>query len=189
MGLLNGTTAYLAGPVERDINCASWRNQITPKLKSLGVKIWDPLVKPKWLIDEIGDLTALDQMGDKETFNEWLFNPSCESRGESFIFHRNKFTRDACLRLVSACDFVICYVDGPTVGTFEELCVANQQNKPILFFYTDQKLDSCWRYVQFSGAEHLVGIDGVIKYLTQVDCGESVDRIKWIFLNGGWGEN
>lgn len=184
MSLLNGTRAYLAGPVERCIDSGMpWRQSITDRLIDLGVVVWDPLIKSNWHIDECrGELSAETQRSD--VIN--MLNGQLISKN-STPYYRNKLTREVCLRLVCAADFVICYVDGPTVGTFEELYLAKSQNKPILFILRDNQLDSCWRAAQFPDATYFRSTTSLIDYLKDISLGSAhVDKKQWIFLPGVW---
>ena len=197
MNKLKDTTCYLAGPVELVDDCVSWRNALTPLLKNLGVNVWDPLNKPEWFVDRVGNLTPQDQRNDKLLLNNIVsdqlldYQQIMEAKDAG---KRNDYVRKVCLRLVSACDFVICRVAGPTIGTFEEICIANQQNKPILFLSNNEDLDSCWRAAQFGNLgddPRLIWFksqDFLMDYLTNIDNGtELVNNLDWIFLKEtGW---
>ena len=198
MNKLQGVTAYLACPFEKDLDCAGWREEIKPELEKLGVIAWDPLPKPKWFVDRVGDITAELQREDKDIIQTWTSVGPSSYQSESGqkdreVIFRNEYMRNVCLRLASACDIIICYVDGPTVGTFEELCVANQQKKPILFFTNGKVLDSAWRAIQFNtitGNKFFSHMHDMLEYLDGVNDGtQSVNSIDWIFLEGMWNEN
>lgn len=186
--ILRGSRVYLAGPIEMSDgdSSSSWRCSLANELKSIGVISWDPLVKPKWFTDEVGQLSLEDQRNDLIKFDE--YNKSRKNSTDMiFAYERNMFIRSCCLRLTSSCDFVICLIDGPTIGTFEEINLANQQGKPIIFIHKNGKIDSCWRYVQFMNCIHCYSINEVIKYLKKIDNGEiEVDHKKWIFLPNMW---
>jgi nucleoside 2-deoxyribosyltransferase len=136
MNLLNGRTVYLAGPIESSDNPHSWRNELNLDLKQIsGLRVWDPLIKPKWCAPISGD----DQRHDLEKFRD---GPMVKFKKE---LDRNRDIREICLRLVSACDFIICMLGERTVGTFEELAHAAMMKKPVLFIGVP---DSCWRIAQ-----------------------------------------
>jgi nucleoside 2-deoxyribosyltransferase len=183
--LLNGSRCYLCGPIENHED--DWRVKITPKLQKLGIKIWNPLVKPNWMYN----VTGCDQKNDRNYINNNMNNLDKDKLHEIFI--KNNEIKNVCLRLVSACDFVICKVGGPTVGTFHELAKANDQNKPILFFTDNKdKIDSMWRLVQFSNEYEInntfFGLsDDLIEYLNKINNNTiTVDKLKWIFLSNNW---
>ena len=46
MGKLKGTRAYLCGAMSYDADAKMWRDIITPKLRALGVRVFDPCNKP-----------------------------------------------------------------------------------------------------------------------------------------------
>lgn len=191
MNRLKGTTVYLAGPVECAKDCTSWRTAISKKLKDIEIIPWDPLAKPKWFKHKLGDITVQDQIDDKFILNKFLNDDIMDSNTIKSI-NRNKNLREICLRLASACDFMICFVSGQTVGTFEEICIANQQKKPILFFTEDKPLDSCWRAAQFklSKNKFFTSMDHLLDYINDINYGHTeVNKIDWIFLDGMWNEN
>ncbi len=176
MGILFGTKAYLAGPIEQDNDPNSWRNSIKGKLNELGVTCWDPLDKPDW-IDR--GFTGVAQRADKFE----LIKSDCDHG----IIARNVEIRNVALRLASAADFVVCKIGGPTVGTFEELALAKTCLKPVLFF---GDIDSSWRCVQFMSqgytAFHLT-MGALLEYLDRVDkLTERVSPVDWIFLDDMW---
>ncbi len=185
MNLLNNTKAYLAGPIENYSD--DWRVKITPILKNLGIKVWDPLVKPSWMFNVTGD----DQKTDRNYINNNFNN--LDGTKMSHIFDRNNAIKNVCLRLVSACDFVICKISGPSVGTFHELAKANDQNKPVLFFTDNKdKIDSMWRLVQFGNQfeinETFFGpMNDLTEYLRKINSGMiEPNKLKWIFLPNNW---
>ena len=180
MGILTGTTVYLAGPVEQDDHAHSWRDSIKKPLNDLGINVWDPLCKPAW-VDK--SFTGKAQRNDKVE----LFNDRWEIDTKSKIFARNEEIRRVALRLASAADFIICKIGGPTVGTFEELALARLCLKPVLFFGT---MDSSWRFVQFYSdgyqAFH-IDQDSLLSYIGMVDNKSTeVSNVDWIFTNGCW---
>lgn len=183
--MLHGTRCYLAGPIENHND--NWRDRIAPQLTKFGIKIWDPLIKPSWMPNISGD----DQKQDRIYINNNINNLNIEKLSE--IYKNNNIIKESCLRLVSACDFVICKIGGPTVGTFHELAVANSQNKPILFFTDNEdRIDSMWRLSQFSNEYDISSVffgkvDDLLKYLRNINSGViSPDKLKWIFLPNNW---
>lgn len=188
MGLLNGTRVYLAGPIERASDNVSWRETIRPMLGDMGIVVWDPLIKPEWFIKKCKcELTAGEQQQDLKLFEKYSKSEKVNLMDVVSAHNRSTTVRATCLRLVSSCDFIICNIDGTTVGTFEEMSKANDQGKPIIFLHSNGKFDSCWRYVQFNNAIHKYSINEVIDYLNNINKGvEEVDNKQWIFLPGRW---
>lgn len=184
LNLLNNRTVYLAGPIEMNPDPGSWRNKITLELSKInGIRIWDPLVKPEWCVQITGD----DQRHDLEKFKDNNENGGIRSCTNFKELDRNYEIRDICLRLVSACDFIICMIGGRTVGTYEELAHAAIMKKPVLFIGPP---DSCWRVAQFQKNDDKIffdNIESVVWYLNNIDNGsQEVDSLSWIFLNNKW---
>lgn len=179
MGILAGTTVYLAGPVEQDNDPNSWRELIKIGLTNMNVRIWDPLDKPDW-IDR--SFTGKAQRNDKYTLESMRFLIHDDP-----IVLRNVQIRNVALRLASAADFIVCKIGGPTVGTFEELALAKQCLKPILFF---GDLDSSWRFAQFADPHYAAfhkNMDDLMTYLNKInDSKELVSEVSWIFTNNFW---
>lgn len=171
--LLNGRTVYLAGAVEVSDDPASWRDNLALQLSQInGLRIWDPLIKPEWCVQ----ITGADQRKDLVKFND----------GDLTGLSRNREIREVCLRLVSACDFIICMLGGRTVGTFEELAHAALMNKPVLFI---GNIDSCWRFAQFVKKDKIFfnNQNDLVQYLINIDSGsQKVDSLSWIFLPNNW---
>jgi len=181
MNRLKDCKVYLAGPVEADNNYMSWRNNISKSLYDMNLIVWNPTIHPSWIQYKI---TPEIQTQDKKVLNDLVF-------GESIRYDRlkaNDYIRKVCLRLVSACDFIICKIDKPTVGTYEELSLAKLQNKPILFL--SKNLDSCWRAAQFYDiASWFKNEKELLNHLKCIDNGDDVvDNLNWIFLKGIWNE-
>lgn len=185
MGLLEGTTAYLSGPIEAATDAVSWRDSIKADLRYLGIRAWDPLVKPDWMLDS----AQVDGPG-QATWKPKIVNDNTtdvnalEERGN--IFFGNRQIRQVGLRLAQAADFIICRMTGEfTAGTFEELALA--ANKPVLF-WCDQEIPSMWLFDQFADLNtwrdtFFTSWANLYDYLNMVDNKEvSIDPIKWIFL-------
>jgi hypothetical protein len=201
MGYLSGSTVYLIGSIENDNSYFDWRKKITELLKPLGIIVYNPLIKPKWFIDKYGDITAEQQNKDREELSQILDNFKeryTSSRYEKFedALNRNTILRKTCLKLVSMSDFIIyCITKSPTVGSHEEVNLANQQHKPILFFNLnfDDTIDSCWRICQFYKDYQFYyrNMISLIDFLKYIDSDPSkLDPIEWMFLKGrAWNES
>lgn len=180
MGKLHGTSVYLAGAVEMvgDENATTWRNEITPILTSMGIEVWDPMIKPQWF----PQITGAEQASMKYT----LISDS--EHEASKADHTNKLIRAACLSLAGQADFIICNMPRQfTAGTFEEIYLANQTGKPILFM-SDYPFASMWLHSAFTNNNDwrdvfFPGIHSLMNYISKVDNGTvEIDPIKWIFL-------
>jgi hypothetical protein len=185
MGLLEGTTAYLSGPIEAATDATSWRNSVKSDLRSLGIRPWDSLEKADWMLDY-----ALADGAQQATWKSKIINDAqedvsaLEERGN--IYFGNRQIRQVGLRLAQAADFIICRMTGEfTAGTFEELALA--AGKPVLF-WCDQKIPSMWLFDQFADLNKwrdtfFTSWADLYGYLGMVDNKEvSIDPLKWIFL-------
>lgn len=121
MHRLWGMRCYLGGPMDRAPDGGiTWRADITPFLKSLGVVVLDPCNKP---ID-IGS----------ESIENRQYRATLKEKGQ---FAQLSFEidpiRNVDLRMVDISDFLIINVDLDIYpcGTMEEMTVANLQQKPI----------------------------------------------------------
>lgn len=128
--MISGLRAYLAGPVENSDDAVSWRLDMSNFLRQLGVVVYDPLIKPDWFPENC----KIDPKAYKNVIN------SVEPSASAIIdtFEATSFLRKACLKMVSSCDFVICYMPKMfTAGTFEEIYLAGNLDKPVLFCMPD----------------------------------------------------
>ena len=130
--LLQGTRVYLAGVVEADpVGAVSWRQDITERLSKYDTQIYNPLVKPDWLPEY--------SRVDVQVYKDVLAGrqPKVEMDLPT-VFEANLAVRRICLRMVSSCDWIICHMPKTfTAGTFEELYLAAQLEKPVLFHLPD----------------------------------------------------
>lgn len=174
MGFLQGVSVYLSGPIEAASNPNSWRDQLTPKLESLGLVVWDPLVKPSWMVD-------VDGQGQRR-MKDVLRNGG----DSSSIERKNSEIRRVGRALAYACNIMIVGIRREfTVGTWEEVTIASQCGKPV-FFLADDPIPSMWLVDMFD-AYDLEGIffqsqDDLVKYLIGINNHNvHIDRVKWIF--------
>lgn len=183
MGFLNNTSCYLVGPIEFDskLGC-DWRNGITPRLKNMGVKIYNPLDRPNWL-KVISPYTppnahrheVLDMIENCSTRDEWMAPQT--------------LVRDTCLRYVSTCDFVICNLpETKTYGSIEEIVKANDMGKPIIAICRD-RMPSLWMLDVLKDQFVFDDFDDALKFLEGVDAGtEILNALRWIFIEDNYGD-
>lgn len=190
MNLLKDTTVYLAGPVEFDENHRSWRDEITEFLNKIGVKVYDPLVKPDCLYPPI---TQENPSGYLDNFRKWYNSDKPLELSNSLkIFNALKYVRKICLRLVRASDWTIFYLPKKfSVGTYEELTEAVRLDKPILVFCEDgQMYTSSWALSMIPndvGETHEIfneNIEDLKLSISSIDEGRTkIDPLKWIFIS------
>lgn len=118
---LCGMRVYLSGPIQFVTDHGTtWRESITPKLKTFGLDVIDPCNK-KDFTSEIGNF--------REQMRAWR-----ESGDFKQIQDNMKIIRRWDLRAVDYSNFIIVNVnkDIPTWGTVDECVVAERQKKPII---------------------------------------------------------
>tara|TARA_R100001244_G_scaffold25113_2_gene25484 strand:+ start:131707 stop:132333 length:627 start_codon:yes stop_codon:yes gene_type:complete len=180
---LRGTSAYLAGPVDHAENPNGWRSVITKDLLDpLGIKAYNPLVKPSWLSKraKLDPKIYMDDM--KALVTEGYLSHD--------VWNGMREIRDFCKRQVNAADFVIVHHPKKfTTGTFEEIKIAVDALKPILFHLPDG-LASTWLPVQYTidpadfAKNAFQTWEELYAYLARVDSGdEKVNNFRWIFAN------
>jgi len=110
-----------------------WRNRVGEFLKSLGVVVFDPWLKPA-----VRGLKEYGKEGEATTSarTAWTYQQGEEgARGRAEIADSFWPALHIDLRMVDTSDFVVCYC--PTniysVGTPHEIVVARQERKPVLF--------------------------------------------------------
>lgn len=180
MGLLSGSTAYLAGAIEFAQSPTSWREQIKRELLlPLGIRPYDPLMKPSFMSEAA--------KGDPSDYRKLLTVPKEQDK----IWSALSEIRDIDRQYVYACDLVICSLPKMfTVGTFEELTIAATCNKPVLVHCPDGLISTWlppmlarssteyWSHVHFNSWEVLY------EHIRQIDNGDiEVDKLKWIFVS------
>lgn len=176
--LLQGTRVYLAGVVEADpVGAVSWRQQITEKLTPYNVQVYNPLVKPDWLPEY--------SRVDVRLYKDVLAGKSDEMSLPT-VFDANAAIRRICLRMVSSCDWVICHMPKTfTAGTFEELYLAAQLEKPVLFHLPDG-IPPTWVLPIFANADNMNDTyfkswDGLFNHIEKLNDGTApMDPYKWL---------
>lgn len=130
---LNGKSVYLSGSMHSLNDCGtSWRDDITPRLESMGITVLDPckkIILPQNGADEIG--------ADKERFRKIAVAEDWKKLKEDFwpVVRYD-------LRCVDLANFIIFNYDAsvPTIGTIHELVVATFEKKVILLKYNRSQL-------------------------------------------------
>lgn len=190
MGLLAGTSVYLIGAIDHANDPRKWRREITNKLLlPLGVKVYDPLIKPSWIEDEFPFFEDVDPSEDFRVFKLFLKDPQAYNKeARPIITNRMKGIRKLCMRMANNADFIIGAIPKKfTVGTLEELGVAAQSGKPILLYLPDGIDSSTWLPAQLGPSffeNSFVKMEDLYDRIRSIDSGDTkVDNFEWIFLS------
>ena len=154
------TTVYLCGPVENDVNPANWRVYYAEKLSTIKdrfgrrlVSVLDPLIKPAGLPKEayLPQSKYWEVLERSRSFPNWA--PSEKEIMElelEGIFVGMKACIDTCFEMVRESDVILCRLPKIfTVGTIEELVLAKQLKKTVLFA-CPEGIPSFWLLAEFA---------------------------------------
>lgn len=171
MGLLNGATFYLAGPIDR-VNDSGirWRRWITPILKEMNIRVIDPTDKP---IDRGLELNH----GERENLIE---------EGK-FTELANIMREIRCidLRCVDKADAIIVNydIDVHMCGTMEEIFIANRQKKPILIHFNQGiKKIPYWMWGVLPYEFFFEEWSTLLDYIIWVDAGKPCHK-RWVLFD------
>ena len=171
MNKLRGSRCYLSGPMEvTGDGGAGWRQELTPFLQGLGVVVLDPCDKPI-------DIVVEAPVRWKRLRAEGKFDA---------LSKEIRVLRHVDLRMVNNSDFMIVNMNNDirTTGTWEEICLANQQKKPIVMRIAQGKRKlGLWFFGQLRHEMIFGNWSSVKAYLKAVDfdCCNSLNR--WLFFD------
>ena len=188
MGNLASVKCYLSGAIESansaPYQAKGWRQKITPKLQELGIVVYDPLVKPKWM----PEVSGATQREMAKNLDEGITAGVALDKIEL----HNNMTRIFCLNLVRHANIIIVKIDKTfTVGTFEEIKLA--EGKPI--FIIADGIPSMWLidqldlYAYYRRDLYLHStIDKCLNKLEHINNNTNLinDKLEWIFLKNFW---
>lgn len=175
MNRLLNQRVYLAGAMDRVSDRGKgWRNFITPFLRSLGVKVLNPLDKPISI--------ALE---DDNTHHLKVELKNNEEYDELSSLMRN--IRAVDLRMVDISDFLIVNLDIEThpCGTLEEIFWANRQKKPIIIHMVQgKKYTPDWLFGTLPHQMIFSSWDEIKEYLECINSSTSIiNHKRWYFFN------
>ncbi len=180
MGLLAGTKVYLCGPIEYSKSPVSWRVDLTAFLQKLGVRVYDPLVKPDWF-----PYTA---KANPKIYVDAILGKSPDLQPQE-AFEGLSYVRKLDLRYVYDCEWLIVHLAREfSAGTGEELAIAAQTGKPILVF-SEHEVPASWSLVQLGGSDDWrevfhPSLDAMKNRIEAIDRGlVKLDPAKWIFVS------
>lgn len=201
MGLLKGSSVYLIGSIDHAEDPRKWRKQLTNDvLTPLGVKVYDPLVKPAWFSNDKAWYGTFKSSYDEISFfKSYLRDPETEIPNHDkangwakmkhhLVTHRMQEIRKLCLSMVNSADFIIGKLPKQfTVGTLEELTIAANAGKPILLCLPDGMDTSTWLPAQVGNSfwsNSFSTMEELSSKIMSIDAGDAdVDNYEWIFLS------
>ena len=191
MGLLQGTSVYLIGSVDHHKDPRKWRKEISSELLSpLGVKVYDPIIKPSWFNDEFP--LACDPSTDFIQFKQLLTETLSNSNHTLTLTEQRMWAvRELCLRMAHDANFIIASLPKKfTVGTLEELGAAAAAKKPILVYLPDGADTSTWlpaqmgRDIKNFRENTFSTMEELYNRVRAIDSGDAcVNNLDWIFLS------
>ena len=175
MNRLNNQRVYLAGAMDRVADRGNgWRDNITPFLESLGIRVFNPIKKPTVLGQE-DELTHKQKIKLKNTgkYDE--------------LSQLMKTIRSVDLRLVDISDFLIVNLDLDIhpCGTYEEIFWANRQKKPIIVHMKQGKQSAPdWLFGTIPHEMIFSSWHGIKEYLLTIHNNSEIDTFnRWYFFN------
>lgn len=172
---LRNQRVYLAGAIDRvDDKGRGWRDEITPFLKSLGVVVFNPILKPTEIGLEDNDTHLIKhKLKSQKRYDE--------------LSSMMKVIRSVDLRLVDISDFLIVNLDLSIhpCGTYEEIFWANRQKKPILIHMVQGKEHTPdWIFGTIPHQMIYSDWNDIYAYLEHIHSSENIDSHKrWYFFN------
>lgn len=171
MNHLKGTRCYLCGAISF-LEKADWRDEMESWLKERGVIVLNPLKKRLLGFDE-----GLEERERRKTLK-------AEGKFE-IIKEEMRKIRCVDLRMVDISDFLVVNIDNEiyTIGTWEEVALANREKKPILIRIKQGK-KNCGDWV-FGMIDHENVFDSfkeIKKYLENIDNNGIIDK-RWYFFD------
>ncbi len=167
-------SSYLIGPIDADPNLGkSWRDEMEPFLANLGVRVFNPLNKPVEGGSEV----------EQREFRKQLLS---EGRYDEFRKIMKRI-RAIDLRFTDLADFLVVNLDIDILmcGTFEEICTANRQRKPIIIMCPQGKPNiPQWMFAQLPHQLFFNNWEEVKSYLNNINNDEVVDTVgdRWLFF-------
>jgi len=173
MGILHKTRTYLIGAMQYS-NGRSWREDIAPELKSMGITVFNPYDKP--FVDDTPE--------DEDTRK--MLHDKLEEGDFDFVADRMKPIRNYDLRLCDLSDFLVAHIK-PSVaswGSAEELVTCCRAKKPVFISIEGgKKMCPLWLLAMFPHKYIYNNVDEILDMLKRIDSGEKpIDGDKWKLL-------
>lgn len=175
MNRLNNQRVYLAGPMDRvQDRGATWRDNITPILLSMGIKVLNPIHKP------------IDIGSEDNNVHEIKKSLKMAEKYDALSVIMKEI-RNIDLRMVDISDFVIANLDLDIhpCGTLEEIFWANRQKKPVIIrMEQGKKHTPDWLFGTVPHQMIFSTWDEIHSYLSHIDSAPHIDsQRRWYFFN------
>lgn len=171
--ILKKTKAYLCGPLQYD-DGRPWREDMQKFLNSLDIQVFNPFDSP-----------FLNSPEENEEVHKVLAEKQ-KSGDHQYVHEYFKKIRRFDLAQVDAATFIVCHYNPNvhTVGTLEELFVANSQRKPI-FIHMEGGVEKTpyWLAGVFKPKHFYNTFDEMKNMLAAINSGEvEIDSDRWRLL-------
>jgi hypothetical protein len=173
---------YLSGSIDFSPDKGKfWRDDITPFLENMNIKVLNPLKHVFYGTDIIDTIKRplMAKMLEEERYEE--------------LREEMKMLVRCDLRCVDLSSFIVVNydVDRHLCGTLEEIIVANKQSKPCLVVAKDKKKLPSWLYGRFPSSHIFSSWEELKKYLTAINSDPNyqfsdADKKRWLFFDGTW---
>jgi hypothetical protein len=157
-----------------------WRDEITPFLEDMNVRVFDPL---KHCFYGSNDLDTEKRPRMAKLLEEGRFEEHRDEMKE--INHWD-------LRCVDLSSFLVVNYDNKVhmCGTYEEIFIANKQHKPVLLVLSCPKNKiSSWMHGRFPPQHMFNSWNELRTYLTNINANSNyqlteADQKRWLFFDG-----
>jgi hypothetical protein len=170
-GLLEKTNVLIIGPMEEDLETgAKTRAYAKESLAKLNINVWDHYSRP-----------FLNEFSEDEKSHQKMIDLRENEEFEKLSDLRNIRRQD--LALVDTADIIICVFDKKTfsVGTFNELFLADFLRKPIFFVWGEGK-KKCPFWIFWTIPHNYIynSLDEALETIKKINNGEKkIDSKRW----------
>ncbi len=175
MNRLLNQRVYLAGAMDRVADRGKgWRETITPFLQEMGLKVFNPLIKPcETGVEDDQTAELKKQLKLEKKYDD--------------LSKMMKIIRGVDLRLVDISDFLIVNLDLDIhpCGTYEEIFLANREKKPIIIHMVQGKENAPdWLFGTIPHDMIFNTWDEIKIYLRYISASNSINsHNRWYFFN------
>ena len=182
MNRLFGMYTYLSGSIDfSPYKGKAWRDELTPFLENMNVKVFNPLKHVFYGTDQI------------DTVKRPLMAKMLEEGRYEDLREEMKQLVRCDVRCVDLSSFIIINynVDRHMCVTIEEMTVGNKQVKPCLIVCKDKKKLPSWLYGRFPSDHMFSSFEELKYYLNLINSDPNYefsesDKKRWLFFDGKW---